>query len=166
MNRCWTKHNHLKLSESILVEHYHWATIPVGQQWKKYKCDLINLVPWNFNSCSVVMTVGKQAKLMSNHSSVVIAYYQWLLKNHWLSYLIDASLSSERHPDRQLMGLNTVLFGKLNSISEWTIAPWLLFMQLRDNEACTLWQGRVKRVFPMLSLSELHRNSNSDKDLV
>ena len=64
------------------------------------------------------------------------------------------------------MGLNTVLFSKLYSILEWTIVLWLLFTQHRDNEACTLRQGWVKRVFHMLSRIDLHRNSKFDKDFV
>ena len=55
---------------------------------------------------------------------------------------------------------------KINSILEWTIVPWLLLLQLENYEACTLRQGWVKTVFFILSYTELHRYSNSDKDFV
>ena len=103
-----------------------------------------------------------------NQFVVWVTYCQWLIKNHWSSFLINASLCSARHPDTELMALNTVLFRKLNLVLEWTIVLWLLFKQRRDNEACTLRQGWVWRVFPMHSNTELHIhvNSNSDKDFI
>ena len=85
-------------------------------------------------------------------------YYQQIINYHWMSYLANASLCSEWHPDTQLTWLTTVLLKWPISVHVFKLAivPWLLFTQCRDNKACKLRQGWAKRVFPTLSCTELH----------
>ena len=91
-------------------------------------------------------------------------YYQQIINYHWMSYLANASLCSERHPDTQLTWLTTVLLKWPISVHVFKLAivPWLLFTQCRDNKACKLRQVWVKRVFPTLSCTELHNFCDFD----
>ena len=89
-----------------------------------------------------------------------ILHFDSDIRSHWLSYITNASLCSERYPDTQLMGFNSVLFRKFNiGIDHSAVVvvhteqrPRSLYIETRVGEES----------FPHALLL----NSNCDKDLV
>ena len=62
-------------------------------------------------------------------------------------------------------GIRDSFVQELHLIFEWTVVLWLLFMQRRDNEPCTLRQGWMEKVIPMFSNTELFRDYDCNRDM-